>query len=79
MSDDPDPPEDFIDELLVFDCPNCGNEVWEDSESCPSCGYWITDAEREAGWRDGSASGRIRTIGLWVLGLATIGMLLLWW
>lgn len=60
-------------------CPDCGAEVHVEAEACPACGYWITDAERDAGWRDSSTSGRIRAFGLWLLALAGIGWLSLWW
>ncbi|TWU00366.1 hypothetical protein Pla108_13150 [Botrimarina colliarenosi] len=78
MNDDEDWQDD-LDEDDVFDCPECGAEVHAEAEACPACGYWITDAEHEAGWRAGSASQRIRLVGLWILGLAAIGTLLLWW
>ncbi len=74
---------DDLDELDedddCFECPECGAEVHAGTESCPACGYWITDAEREAGWRAGSVSDRIRTIGLWMIAVTAIGVLLLWW
>jgi hypothetical protein len=70
---------DELDDDDSFDCPECGAKIHAETESCPECGYWITDAEREAGWRAGSASDRIRTIGLWMIAVAAIGVLLLWW
>jgi ribosomal protein L37E len=70
---------DDPDEDDCFNCPECGAEIHAEAESCPACGYWITDAEREAGWRASSASGRIRAIGLWTIAIAAIGVLLLWW
>lgn len=78
--EDVDNHDDWPDEEEdAFACPECGTEVHAEAEACPSCGYWITDDEREAGWQDGSASQRIRAIGWWVIGVSTIGMLLLWW
>ncbi|MEN0109722.1 MAG: zinc ribbon domain-containing protein [Planctomycetota bacterium] len=70
-SDDGWPVDDFQDEVLA--CPECGAEIDADAEACPACGYWITDADRERAWRAGSASGRIRVIGLWLLAFAAIG------
>lgn len=78
--DETDTDADWLDdEDDAFDCPECGTEVHAEAEACPSCGYWITDAEREAGWRAGSASQRIRSIGWWMISIAAIGVLLLWW
>ncbi|MEM1305303.1 MAG: zinc-ribbon domain-containing protein [Planctomycetota bacterium] len=72
---DDDPDDDPDDEC--FPCPECGAEVLADAEACPACGYWITDADRTAAWRAGSASGRIVTIGLWALVVAVFSMLAL--
>ncbi len=35
--DDDSPP-------VVLPCPNCGVEVYEEAEQCPSCGEWIVAA-----------------------------------
>ena len=59
-------------------CPDCGADVYADADACPECGYWITDADRSAAWRAGSASGAVRTIGLWMIGVAAAGTLLMW-
>lgn len=24
-------------------CPNCGEEVWDDSTQCNSCGFWLQE------------------------------------
>lgn len=35
----------------TFPCPNCGAEVYEDSEQCPTCGEYVTDhGSPLAGW-----------------------------
>lgn len=56
-------------------CPDCEAEVHADADACPVCGYWITDEDRDAAWRSGSASGQIITLGLWALGLAAVALL----
>ena len=33
--------DDDEDESLVVTCPNCGTQVYEDAEQCPSCGEYI--------------------------------------
>lgn len=72
LDDDVDPAEE------VIACPDCHAEVYAEADACQSCGYWITDADREAGWATGSASHRIRMIGWWLIGVALIGVLALW-
>ena len=69
--DDGDPGAgDFI------DCPECRAEIDSDSEACPRCGYWITEADLDAAWRADSATGRVLRIGWWILGLALVGALI---
>jgi hypothetical protein len=29
-------------------CPECGGRVYTLTDKCPSCGYWLTDADRRA-------------------------------
>lgn len=59
-------------------CPECDAAVHGEAEACHACGYWITDADRSAAWDAGSATGRIKTAGLWVLGAAFMVWLILW-
>jgi len=73
-NDDYDEP---LDDEAPLPCPECGADVYADAEACPACGYWITDADRTAAWRAGSATGHVRRIGLWVLGIALLGWLVL--
>jgi len=46
----PDEPwgADEVDDSPTIACPSCGADVFEDAEQCPSCGHWLTDAERQA-------------------------------
>jgi hypothetical protein len=46
----PDEPEgaDLPDDDLVFACPECGADVFEDAEQCPECGFYITESTRTA-------------------------------
>ncbi len=82
MNDDEDNADDWDDGLdddeEVIPCPDCGAELHADAEACYACGYWVTDADREAAWRAGSPSQTIRTIGWWVIGISTIGFLAMW-
>jgi len=45
-----DPQQIDIDELGGDDndtvpCPNCGQEVYEDTDRCPYCGHWVVLTE----------------------------------
>lgn len=51
-----------------IDCPHCGAEIDEDAEQCPSCGMWLTTADRV---------GRRRPWGIVALLIALIVVLLL--
>jgi predicted RNA-binding Zn-ribbon protein involved in translation (DUF1610 family) len=39
--DDFDPGSDDDAPAVTVACPDCGAEVYEESERCPSCGEWI--------------------------------------
>lgn len=39
--DDPEP-DDFDDDVLeMLHCPECGEDIYEDSEQCPHCGMYV--------------------------------------
>lgn len=56
--DDQDYPDEFDDEddtSETVTCPECGQEVYEDAEQCPTCGnYFLADTNplhgRSAAW-----------------------------
>ena len=31
-------------------CPECGAAIYDVTEKCPACGYWLTEADRRAMW-----------------------------
>jgi ribosomal protein L37E len=55
-----DPDDDFDDEDWHDDddadatetghCPECGRPVYEFSDKCPACGYWLSAADRRDMW-----------------------------
>jgi hypothetical protein len=55
-NDDWDDDEDWSDALDGDDsesdestpCPECGDPIPGIIEKCPTCGYWLTDADRQA-------------------------------
>ncbi len=63
------PDEDENDELSeTCPCPNCGAEIYEDTDQCPVCGQYITPGGQNL-WANRSA--------WWVLlGLLGIGAVL---
>lgn len=73
--------EDDFDEPSGADeyvaCPECGADVYADAEACSRCGYWLTDADHAAAWHANSATGRIKTFGLWLIGIAVLLWLVL--
>ncbi len=53
--DDPIDDEDWYDEDQDADeqeepeaahCPECNGPVYEYTDKCPACGYWLTEADR---------------------------------
>jgi ribosomal protein L37E len=59
--------DDFVDTII---CPECGHQVYEEAPSCPSCGYFITAADRT-----GAGVARIGWVGVLIV-LALVAMLL---
>ena len=43
-------------------CPECGAKMLVDAELCPSCGYWLSTAERHALWSGGARVGRSKSV-----------------
>ncbi len=44
--DDEDDLYDEDDAAETMVCPECGEDVYEDVEQCPSCGYYFTAGDR---------------------------------
>ncbi len=42
----PEPDESDDDFVDTVRCPECGREVYEESPSCPGCGYFILATDR---------------------------------
>ena len=36
------PDTDDVDDPQVLPCPECGTDIYEDSEQCPACGQYVT-------------------------------------
>jgi hypothetical protein len=48
-------------------CPACGRDLYADLDHCPSCGHWLTDADREPRGTGLFATHRVRLIALALL------------
>lgn len=55
-------------------CPHCGAAVWADAEQCPSCGMWLTEAERD----DAARGGRRWWKRTWPYVVGLMVVLLVW-
>lgn len=75
--------EDELADEDIGQCPECGNDVYADSESCPVCGHWFTDADQSRMWRAVSENESLSVMGgivfaffAFVVLLAVVGALL---
>lgn len=53
--DDEWPEDDYLDdddESLTVECPECGADVYEDAEYCPSCGNYIIHSRSSYVWKN---------------------------
>ena len=71
------------DEEEVADCPECGKQVDLIANSCPHCGHWFLEEEKEAMERQARAgseswrpliilSGFIALLSAWVIWILSI-------
>jgi|GEM_PF-2154031 len=77
--DDDDWPDDYEDDDAMFDvgnCPECQAELHVDAESCPSCGHWLSTAERHKLWDGGSKSKAAMSTGKLLLVLLLVVLFL---
>lgn len=42
--------DDELDEEQSAHCPECGGRIHSVTDKCPSCGYWLSDADRRVMW-----------------------------
>ena len=52
--------DDEPDEQEAARCPECGAPVHIVTDKCPACGYWLSEADRQAMGSDSSISGRLK-------------------
>ena len=57
----------------VESCPECGGEVYVDSERCPDCGHWLTSGEGSHIREDAEGA----PWQAWVIVIAVVALILL--
>ena len=62
--------DDDPDEAEVGRCPECRGPIYDFSDRCPACGYWLTEADRRV---MGSGASKPK----WVLVTAGIVLIVL--
>ena len=69
--------EEFDEEFVVITggCPECGTEIDVEAEVCPSCGYWLTTAERHTLWDADSPAKGAMSAGKVVLVVILIALM----
>jgi hypothetical protein len=71
--------EEEPDEEAAAACPECGGPVHSMTEKCPACGYWLSDADREAMWRGTSRPRWQKATAVVIIAAFVITLLLLGW
>lgn len=59
----------------VVPCPECGGDVYDDSDHCPACGHWLTDEDRRS-LGDGWPSRGVRVVAIVMIVVFIVTMLL---
>ena len=67
--------EDDSDETETGHCPECGGPVYEFSDKCPACGYWLSAADRRAMWASEKKPAWIKATALIILLVLLVGLL----
>ena len=79
MQDDHDDEDWHDDEDADLDgvvpCPECGADVYDDSDHCPACGHSLTDEDRH-GLGDGRPSRGVRIVAIVMIVVFIVTMLL---
>jgi hypothetical protein len=68
---------DDPEEAEVGRCPECRGPVYEVTESCPACGYWLTEADRRAIWSGDSQPKWVLVTAAVILAILVLGALTL--
>ncbi|MAE65136.1 MAG: hypothetical protein CMJ18_12770 [Phycisphaeraceae bacterium] len=66
---------DTSEDLVV--CPECGSEIYGDTDHCPQCGHWMTRDERRRVMVWSPRHGRAMKLVAFLLLLVILGFILL--
>ena len=66
--------DDESDEAEAAHCPECGQPVYDFSDKCPACGYWLSAADRRAMWSGESKPAWLKITALVVLIILLLGL-----
>lgn len=56
-------------------CPECGGVIYDVVEMCPACGYWLTEADRQATWSSEARPAWVKLTAVLVLAAFLIWLL----
>ncbi len=85
--DDPPDDEDWYDEEVAGDefddteeigrCPECRGPVYEFTNKCPACGYYLTESDQRRLWSSHSKPKWVLITTVVILTILTLGALTL--
>jgi ribosomal protein L37E len=58
-------------------CPECAGPVYEFTDKCPACGYWLTAADRRQLWSNESKPKWVLLTAAIILAILVLGALTL--
>jgi ribosomal protein L37E len=59
--------DDDLDDEEAARCPECGAGMYIVTDKCPSCGYWLTEADRRVMWSGISQPRAVKIVAVMVL------------
>jgi hypothetical protein len=66
------------DEAETGHCPECRGPVYELTDKCPACGYWLTQADRRLLWSSESKPKWVLLTATVILAILVLGALTLY-
>jgi hypothetical protein len=67
--------ENDSDEPETGHCPECGGPVYEFSDKCPACGYWLSAADRRDLWSGETKPAWVKIAAVVVLVVLALSLL----
>jgi uncharacterized membrane protein YvbJ len=68
--------DDTADPDASVPCPECGAAIYDDSDHCPKCGHWLTDADRRTLGTGSGPSRRVRLVAILMIVIFLVTLLL---